>query len=340
MLLSILLLFLLLSASAQADAAEEEPDCELDSTLSEAAGELLLSARAPKSEELDDAVRAAGSDLVGVRALFAPNDDAGRVRAWLSAFKEKADADVVCGYARGESARLFVVAARGGSLEPLAETTTRLRGSLRPRFSRPEIIVSDSHGDLYRTAIDRAALSRGIPIAPDLARPARIQLVARGPNGPRPVAERVLPASGEAASEAPVDTAPAAQFDDPRSGLAALRAEHGRLALRDNRLLAGVAQAHAEAVCARGRAAHELEPGGDPKARVRRAGLEARQVGETVARARDVRGAFAALLRSPSHRMTLLERGFTEVGLGTATDSEGHSCLVVLLAAWPRYVGK
>jgi uncharacterized protein YkwD len=61
-------------------------------------------------------------------------------------------------------------------------------------------------------------------------------------------------------------------------------------------------------------------------------------VGEAVARASDEPSATAALLASPSHRRALVDRRFTDVGLGRARASDGHTCLVVLLAAWPRIV--
>jgi hypothetical protein len=82
-----------------------------------------------------------------------------------------------------------------------------------------------------------------------------------------------------------------------------------------------------------------LQAGGDPEARLLRAGLKARRVGEAVARAAGTGHAFSALARSPSHLLTLVQRGFTDVGLGEAIDDEKHTCLVVLLAEWPRYVG-
>ena len=107
--------------------------------------------------------------------------------------------------------------------------------------------------------------------------------------------------------------------------------------MRVNRLRRGVAAAHARGVCDGGRVAHELEPGADPEQRLRRVGISARLVGETVARASSPGSAFGAFERSPSHRLTLLERSFTDAGIGKVTDAQGRSCVVVLLAAWPRY---
>jgi uncharacterized protein YkwD len=174
-----------------------------------------------------------------------------------------------------------------------------------------------------------------------------VQLLARGRLGPRPIAERVVPA---------VEGGPATAGSDPSDGDAAatgpeaavsiaqrlltLRSRSGRPPLRDNALLAGVAAAHAQRVCAQGLVAHELVPGGDPKQRLTAAGVTARRVGETVARAESPGAAFAAFEHSPSHRLTLLEAGFTDSGIGEAKDAQGRVCVVVLLAAWPRYVGR
>jgi uncharacterized protein YkwD len=109
--------------------------------------------------------------------------------------------------------------------------------------------------------------------------------------------------------------------------------------LRPNALLDRVAEQHANNVCLTGRIAHEPSPGEDPQARLLRAGVEARRVGETVARAETPSAAFAAFERSPSHRLTLLEPGFTDVGIGMAGDTQARHCVVIVLAQWPRYVG-
>jgi uncharacterized protein YkwD len=98
-----------------------------------------------------------------------------------------------------------------------------------------------------------------------------------------------------------------------------------------------VAERHARSVCDSGRVAHELRPGRDPESRLAEAGVSARLVGETIARSTDSSSAFGALQRSPSHLMTLLDRRFTDAGVGLARDRAGRCCAVVLLASWPRY---
>jgi len=120
----------------------------------------------------------------------------------------------------------------------------------------------------------------------------------------------------------------------------ALRAERGRGGLRDNRLLREAATHHAQSVCAKGRVAHEVEAGEGPDARLAQAGLSARVLGEAIARAEDTRTALHALENSPSHLYTLLDPRFTDFGVGVAQDSAQKTCFVVLLCAWPRYIGK
>ena len=38
--------------------------------------------------------------------------------------------------------------------------------------------------------------------------------------------------------------------------------------------------------------------------------------------------------------MTVVDRRFTDGGYGTAEDGRGRTCVVVLLASWPRFVGR
>lgn len=294
-------------------------------------------------------VQRAGSDLVGVRAYFVRGDD-DAANSWLAAFKRSADAAVVCGIASSERGQLLLAGARAGELAPLAVTRPLVRGSVIPSFRDPQIVVEDAAGELLRVAVAREQLARGVALSDELRRPVKVQLLARGPAGPRPLAERIL--TGDAPSAAEDDSeADSAGPERPEPGpgahphalvdqLAELRAAHSRQPLRHNRLLAEVAAAHARAVCDGGRVAHELVPGSDPEERLRRAGVQARRVGETVARARSTAAAFAAFTESPSHRLTLLERDFTDAGVAEALDAQGRHCAVILLATWPRFVGR
>lgn len=350
MLRRLLLLGVFLPASVHADAGGEPLPCEDDPALSAAAAELLLSEDAVNSEGLTHALRAAGSDAVAVRALMWRGDTSSEARSWLADFAQRSDAPMACGIAHGASKHLLLATARGGVLQPLDARSRAVRGKLQPGFKAAELVIADASGGLQRFAVDARTLARGVPLDAELPRPVQIQLVARGRHGPRPLAERVLPADDASAednsprpgpSAPPATTSSATEHSVARTAelLTELRHDGRRPDLRDNDLLTKVASEHAQRVCTAGVVAHELEPGANPEQRLRAAGIQARRVGETVARAASSEAAFAAFEHSPSHRLTLLERGFTDVGIGESIDAQQRHCVVVLLAEWPRYVG-
>ena len=117
-----------------------------------------------------------------------------------------------------------------------------------------------------------------------------------------------------------------------------LRRAAGARSLRSNRLLTQEATHHAQAVCESGKVGHELDPNGDPEARLLKRGIQARVVGEAVARAGTLADALHAIEDSPSHRMTVTDPRFTDAGYGQAKDEKGRTCAVILLASWPRTV--
>jgi uncharacterized protein YkwD len=117
--------------------------------------------------------------------------------------------------------------------------------------------------------------------------------------------------------------------------LGSFRRGLGLGALRDNRLLSESAQRHASRLCELGKLAHRVE-GEDPELRLKREHVTARGVGEVLARAESSDRAWQTLLDSPSHRMALSRRDFTDAGIGQASDKKGQVCLVVLMASWPR----
>ncbi|WP_083457773.1 CAP domain-containing protein [Sandaracinus amylolyticus] len=299
--------------------------CE-DDVLAEAAAAVLMHGGDPTGAELLAAARHAGSDAPTVHALAIHDGDEGRIGPWLERLGERLRAPVVCGEARRDERWLVIAAPRAGRL--VDEGNERFRIELGPGFADPMVFVEDPHGNVERVE----PFEGRADVPSDLERPVRVQLVARGPDGPRPVAERRIGGDEDPARRTSADDEPL----DAR--IEALRSQAHVSPLRPHRVLASVAQAHADAVCRVGRAAHELEPGRDPRARARERGIEARHVGEVIARGADVAGAFLALTRSPSHRSALVDRRFTDAGAGIATDDAGRACVVVVLAAWPRLV--
>ena len=331
--------------------------CTPDPELTEAAAELLLAHdERPSAHALSRAVRAAGSDAVGLHALFVP---AGATKdsepQWLASLQTRVDGALHCGRADNAAGRLVIASGRGAALEPIDESARVVRGSLQPGFRDAELVVETADAQLIRVGVSAESLRRGVELNPELRLPLKVQLVARGPAGPRPVAEREVPARGAAEARvvraddvvaALASASPKSAGDAAESGallsqrLLALRAERGRGGLRANRLLREAASRHADEVCARGKVAHEVEAGVGPDARLARAGLDARVLGEAIARADNTEGALAALKNSPSHLYTLLDSRFTDFGVGVAQDGAHKFCYVVLLCAWPRYVGK
>ena len=180
-------------------------------------------------------------------------------------------------------------------------------------------------------AVDGGDFGSTIMVPVEWGRPLFVQLVATGPNGPRPVAERWV-------GKIPEGPTSRRGSQSPEAWLMQLRRATGARSVRSNRLLSQEATAHAQRVCDSGRLGHELDDNGDPEARLLKRGIHARVVGEAVARASTMREALHAIEDSPSHRMTVTDARFTDAGYGKAEDEKGRTCVVVLLASWPRKV--
>jgi hypothetical protein len=361
-------------------AAAGSAGCDaFDPPLSEAAARLLEDASRPPltRERVAEALRAVGSTDVRVRALRMPASSAdGTTPAGWRRWMASRDAPLVCGEAADGAERVIVATARGGTLDPRWLPESRpagvaargpgrsgdrraggvLRGveiALAPGFADPELVIEDAEGRLERRPGARGIVPlsrRGEPIV-------RIQLLARGPDGLRPVALWVAPGWAERASPRALPGASNALASRaPEAAIQGLRARAGlSVPLRPNRLLRRLARQQAERVCAAGRATHRGADGTDPASRLRDAGLAARVVGEVVARgAGPPEGVLADLLASPAHRAALFDPRLTDLGAawaGSPGDGRAHSadreeaaseaserCLVVLLAAWPRPV--
>ncbi len=294
-------------------AASARADCD-DPALTRAAAEIVATgARNPRA-----LARAAGSALPLVRGLRVREGDDDGVRRFLAALAEEAHAPIACGEASSEGRRVVLAGPRAAevAVEDGAVTIRLAHG-----WGAPRLYVRDGAGNTHEGDFveGRAELPS------DLSAPLVIQVVATGPDGPRPVAEQTVgevPLASVARSDEPIDRR-----------VARLRSASRVSALRPNRLLERVAARHAAEVCRDGRVAH-VGDGGDPVERLAREGIRARHVGVTVARATDLDAAYAAMLQSPSHRAALVDARMTDVGVGRASDR----CLVVLLAAWPRPV--
>ncbi|MBW2460297.1 MAG: CAP domain-containing protein [Deltaproteobacteria bacterium] len=322
------------SLASPTPAFAQAPPCELDDALSRAAAKLLDDPDAPSPTELLKVAREAGATAPIVRAVtVSPRSrrDRRRVRSWVRERREEADAPLLCGEAQDEGRRIVLTAVSAATLEL---TPRGLVANLASGFRDPAVVVRLGEGEVVHVPVTRQTLSRGVRLPSELdERPGLLQLLATGPTGPRPVAELVINGSAEDV----LDSTPGGE--DVERRLYDLRRARGASPLRDNRLLSGEAERQAADVCERGRISHQRE-GVDPEERLRREGIVARAVGETVARGATPGAAMDALVASPSHLMTLAGRRFTDVGIGTSEDDAGRVCLVVLLSSWPRFMGR
>jgi hypothetical protein len=239
---------------------------------------------------------------------------------------------LICGRARSGERIVLVAAVRAGALELVGRN--RLHAEVVEDFRDPYLVVRDAKGSSRRIAVDGGDYGATIALPLEWDRPLFVQLVATGPNGPRPVAERWV---GKIPRNESTGAASGGS-QSPEAWLMQLRRGAGARTLRSNRLLSQEATSHARMICDSGKLGHELDPYGDPEARLLKRGIEARVVGEAVARAATMREALHAIEDSPSHRMTVTDPRFTDAGYGEAKDEKGRTCAVVLLASWPRKV--
>jgi hypothetical protein len=317
---SILLCAMLLAIHATAGADQDNPPAEGEAAAKPAkperlcvkseklelvAGQLADLQHIPPSPELILKAREAGVDANPVYAKFGVTGEFDSFKKWLEDLKETADAPLICGRARSGERIVLVAAVRAGALELVGRN--RLHAEVVEDFRDPYLVVRDAQGSSRRISVDGGDYGATIALPPEWDRPLFVQLVATGPNGPRP-------------------------------WLMQLRRGAGARTLRSNRLLSQEATTHARMICDSGKLGHELDPYGDPEARLLKRGIEARVVGEAVARAATMREALHAIEDSPSHRMTVTDPRFTDAGFGKAQDEKGRTCAVVLLASWPRKV--
>lgn len=309
----------------------DAPPCRSDPALTEVAirwvsGELKKEGVNATPAALAEAARAAGSDRVFVRGAWLREE--GDRGALLSSFDT--DAPLVCGEAASEQGTVLVAASEPAVLELQG---VRARVQLTSGYSDPFLAVRATE-QRVRLAPDE----EGVFDLRGIEGPALLQLLAVGPDGVVPVAQRTWAGQGgEEREGSSRRTTRRATTTAVLETIDAARRESGSGTLRANRLLSSLGGEQAVAVCEAGRVSHGLGQD-NPEARALRAGLEARVIGEVSARASSVAAALDALFQSPSHEMALLDERFTDVGYGVAEDESGRSCLVVMLASWPRRI--
>jgi hypothetical protein len=316
-----------LPAEGQAMPAKPKPLCTRSEKLEQVAQLLADRQHIPPSSELVQTAREEGVDANPVYAKFGVTNEVASFKAWIEGLLETADAPLICGRARSGERVVLVAAVRAGAVTLVGKN--RLHAEVIEEFRDPYLMVRDASGASRRIAVDGEAYGSTITLPVEWGRPLFVQLVATGPNGPRPVAERWV---GKIPQREPVSGG----WQSPEAWLMQLRRAADARSVRNNRLLSKEATSHAHNVCDSGKLGHELDPYGDPEARLLKRGIQARVVGEAVARARTMREALHAIEDSPSHRMTVTDPRFTDAGFGEAKDDKGRICAVVLLASWPR----
>jgi uncharacterized protein YkwD len=274
-----------------------------------------------------------------------------KLAEWLDASRpaDPASGERRCGVAtgtRGDGTDVTVVV----TVQALADLVALPRRARTGQWLRVEarLLVAARGGTI--TVMGRSGIPRTVPTSFDgralraqvaLDQPGEIvvQVVADVASGARPVLEATVFADIDPPLHVVTAAAPgeevAAVFP-PADALAEMtamaRATAALRRLARDRRLDAVAQAHAERMARLGQLAHDVGDG-DPVARVQRAGIEARDIGENVAAAPDVALAHRAIWASPAHRANVLRAGFNAIGVGVARDAAGQAWVVELFAA-------
>jgi hypothetical protein len=198
-------------------------------------------------------------------------------------------------------------------------------GDVDEGASAAQVVLLGPRG-LPRSALTRRS-GRDVESTFNLDQPGlwRVQVVAGRVGAPRPVLESWVFVDETPSLELALRKAPGEQISgvgtDHRRVLLdmlnAARLSEGLPPLRRDPDLDRLAQAHAEAMRAARRTAHDVG-GGSPAQRLAQAGLRAARVGENVAHATSLALAHRALWDSPSHRGNVLFGGYQSVGLGVA----------------------
>ncbi len=129
----------------------------------------------------------------------------------------------------------------------------------------------------------------------------------------RPAAKRTEPAGLRSPSEAEAELLSLLNRDRQRAGVPSLT-PHPELG--------AMARAHSADMRDHGFFAHVSPNTGRLTDRAEQARIPFRRISENIAVSTDVRSAHEALMRSPGHRMNLLDPAFSHVGVGVAVDRD------------------
>ena len=265
-----------------------------------------------------------------------------RMNRWLA--KSPAAGVRRCGLARGATADGEPVVA-AVTVDAVADLIPLPRQTRAPQWLTIEAVMHQPAdaakvvllGPKGRPRRALTSLSSGrVRARFNLDQPGRwlIQVMASLDGGPRPVLEAVVFAGARPPAALPTTKDAADMRPTPDRLLAMLnraRAKERLAPLRRDPGLDRVARAHARAMMATDRVAHDAGDG-TPAQRVRAARLPALRVGENVASAPTVRRVHQALWNSPSHRANMLDSTFDRVGVALVTDKGDKLWAVQLFA--------
>ena len=305
-------------------------NCKSDASLQKVAKRLSEKPdHVPSGGQLIRMARRADFDGAPIFAKIGSVDEQSEFDAWHARIARKSDGPLRCGDVSRAGVRALVVAGVAGTIS--LSRSGLVYASVVKGFTAPFLVARLADGE--QKVIELVSKGGELAPAPLPSTTQIVQLIATGPRGPRPVAERWLSDDVAQTQSLPIAAS-------PRLWIKGLRQVAKVRSLRDNKLLSTEADAHAKKMCASDRIGHTLERGSDPRIRLKRRGLMARHVGEALARAQTINDAMLSLQQSPSHKLTLVDKRYTDVGIGQAADPSGKQCLVVLLAAWPRAAPK
>lgn len=303
----------------------------------------------PSERQLETLLRASGVPQVFPRAWSLRGDHgdaviAAKLGAWLA--KRPPAGHRRCGIARGTDAEgvpvVVVVAVDALADQTALPTQTRVSKWLQLEASihvpahdakvvllgprgRPKRVLASLSGDTVRSRFMLDAPGRWL-----------VQVVADLSSGPQPVLESTVWVDRDPPDSLPEEEPTAAGTAAPKpSALFSLlnrsRQKEGLPPLQRDGKLDRIARAHAAAMMAARRAAHDVGQG-PPTERVERAGLAVHRVGENVASAPTVARVHEALWDSPSHRENMLDATFRRTGVALAIDRTGQLWAVQLFS--------
>jgi hypothetical protein len=310
------------------------------------------------AESVARAIRQLGAPYVWPHAwsLSAPALDIpaahARLAKWLAGFAEPGQRR--CGFAivrteQGIRAAAVAIDAQA-DLSPLPRRVQQncwldFSATVLVPASAAKLVVAAPDGTAFHvpTSFDRTRARARVHT--DRAGAWRLSLVLDGPTGPRPVLEAdVLVGDVDAQvgdgpdAEPPPGQLPSDDVDPARSlslMVAAARESVAVAPLAHDPTLDRLASEHAARMMRVARLGHDVGDG-DPRERVDRSGLGAREVGENVAHAIDAASAHRALWLSPSHRENILGSRFDHIGIGVRRDADGSLWVTEIFARLHR----